>query len=389
MIVRKSPSLIAWLPLAALLSTQVACSRSEKAGQEAPRPKEMMFPVETVKLKPERVDYKITAVGSVEAFENLQVTARVAGALESLHFREGDEVKKDTLLAEIEPKRYELAVGQAKASLDRAKASRAEAERELERMGKLTAEGVASSAELSQWQTKLATAQAEEAQAQSALSLASLNLRDSRVRAPIAGTIQTRNVQTGQYVQPGTVLATLIRKDPLLLRFKVTEDEASRLNVGMVVDFTARGGGGEKLQAKLTLVAGSAEASSRMVPVVGEVQAPGSLRPGVFAEVSIPIGASEAALVVPQTAIRPSEKGFLAFVVEGGAAHERILKLGLRTQKGNVEVVSGLQPEEELVVRGAEALKEGAKVRIGGAAGPRGSASARAAPAPSAVGVAP
>ncbi len=385
--VRKTPSIALLSLLLASLSVHAACSRSDKAAQESPRPREMMFPVETAKLRPERVDYKISAIGSVEAFENLQVTARVAGALESLHFREGEEVKKDALLAEIEPQRYQLAVGQAKASLDRAKASRAEAERELERMGKLTAEGVASSSQLSQWQTKLATAQAEEAQAASALSLANLNLRDARVRAPIAGTIQTRNVQTGQYVQAGTVLATLIRKDPLLLRFKVTEDEAARLNVGMQVDFTARGAGGQKFQAKLSHVAGSAEASSRMVPVVGEVIAPGTLRPGVFAEVSVPIGASEAALVVPQTAIRPSEKGFLAFAVEGGVAHERVLKLGLRTQKGDVEVLSGLRPDEELVVRGAEALKEGAKVRIGGAAGPRAAGSGR--PQPSAAGVSP
>jgi len=386
-IVRKNLSFAAGLLLAASAPLAIGCSRSDKAAQEAPRPREMTFPVETLKLRPERVDYKISAVGSVEAFENVQVTARVAGALESLHFREGDDVKKEALLAEIEPQRYQLAVNQAKASMDRAKASRAEAERELERMGKLTAEGVASSAELGQWQTKLATAQAEEAQAQSYLSLANLNVRDSRVRAPIAGTIQTRNVQTGQYVQPGTVLATLIRKDPLLLRFKVTEDEAARLSVGMQVDFAARGTGGAKFQAKLTHIAGSAEAASRMVPVVGEVNAPGGLRPGVFAEVSVPIGASEAALVVPQTAIRPSEKGFLAFVVEGGTARERILKLGLRTQKGDVEVLSGLKPDEELVVRGAEALKEGAKVRVGGAAGPRGSGSAR--PQPSAVGAAP
>src|SRR5262245_46460526 len=107
-----------------------ACSNRDKASQEAPRPREMMFPVEVQKLEPRRVEYKIEAVGAVEAFENVQVTARVAGALESLHFREGDEVKQGALLAEIEPQRYQLAAGQAKASLDRAKAARAEAERE-------------------------------------------------------------------------------------------------------------------------------------------------------------------------------------------------------------------------------------------------------------------
>jgi membrane fusion protein, multidrug efflux system len=375
---RKKRAALALVAGLALLS----CSGKDQASRETSKPREMVFPVELSALEPRRVDYTIQAVGAVEAFENVQVTARVAGALESLHFREGDEVKDGALLAEIEPQRYQLAVGQSKASLDRARAARAEAERELERMGKLTAEGIASSSELSQWQTKLATAQAEEAQAQSALSLANLNLRDARVRAPIAGTIQTRSVQTGQYVQAGTVLATLIRKEPLLLRFKVSEDEAARLELGKIVNFSARGGAGPSFSAKLTHIAGAAEAASRMVPVVGEVSEPQNLRPGVFAEVSIPVGISEAALVVPQTAIRPSEKGFLAFVVQNGVASERVLQLGLRTEKGDVEVLSGLKPGEELVVRGAEALRDGAKVRVGGAPGARGSASA-ARPAPS------
>jgi hypothetical protein len=68
--------------------------------------------------------------------------------------------------------------------------------------------------------------------------------------------------------------------------------------------------------------------------------------------------------VIPQTAVRPSERGFLAYVVQGDVAHERVLKLGLRTSDGLVEVREGLAPAESLVVRGAEALADGAKVRV-------------------------
>jgi len=67
------------------------------------------------------------------------------------------------------------------------------------------------------------TAAAEVSQAQAALAQARLNLRDALVRAPVSGIIQTRTVQTGQYVQLGTVLATLVQRDPLLLRFQVPE----------------------------------------------------------------------------------------------------------------------------------------------------------------------
>jgi membrane fusion protein (multidrug efflux system)/multidrug efflux system membrane fusion protein len=307
-------------------------------------------------------------VGSVEAFENVQVTARVAGVALGVHFKEGDTVKKDALLIEIEPERYQLAYAAAKASLDRAEASRAEAERELERVTKMNAEGVATAMDVGNWTTKLATARAEEASARASLGVASLNLREARLRAPSGGVIQTKTVQTGQYVQPGTVLATLIQRDPLLLRFKIADSEASQIKAGMEARFKVKESE-RTFSAKLTHVAGAAEEKSRMVPVVAEIgEGADTLRPGAFAEVQIPVGSVDQAVVAPQTAIRPSERGFLAYVIEGDVARERVLTLGMRTSDGQVEVKRGLNPQELLVIRGAEALKEGSKVKVGGGA---------------------
>lgn len=78
----------------------------------------------------------------------------------------------------------------------------------------------------------------------------------------------------------------------------------------------------------------------------------------------VPVGGPSQAPVIPQTAIRPSEKGFLAFVVEDGKARERVLTLGLRTSEGLVEVRGGLKAGEELVIRGAEALRDGLPVAV-------------------------
>jgi RND family efflux transporter MFP subunit len=116
----------------------------------------------------------------------------------------------------------------------------------------------------------------------------------------------------------------------------------------------------------LSHVADSAAESSRMVDVTARIDDPrrGELRPGAFAEVVVPVGDAVEAPVVPQTAIRPSEHGFLAFIVEGDVARERVLELGLRTAEGEVEVRKGLVAGELLVVRGAEALRDGAKVAL-------------------------
>jgi len=118
--------------------------------------------------------------------------------------------------------------------------------------------------------------------------------------------------------------------------------------------------------ATIVHVAAAADESARMVDVTAHVQTTndGALRPGAFAEITIPVSSPRTVPVVPQTAIRPSEKGFIAYVVENGTAVERILSIGMRTVDGKAEVISGLQPGEMLVVRGAEALRPGAPVRI-------------------------
>jgi RND family efflux transporter MFP subunit len=134
------------------------------------------------------------------------------------------------------------------------------------------------------------------------------------------------------------------------------------------VRFTVRAGQ-STYAATITHVAAAASEGSRMVEVTARVDDParGELRPGAFAEVQVPVGSASEAPVIPQTAIRPSERGFLAFVVVEERAVERVLTLGLRTADGRVEVRAGLEPGERLVVRGAEALRDGALVHIAGA----------------------
>ncbi|HMY20716.1 MAG TPA: efflux RND transporter periplasmic adaptor subunit, partial [Polyangium sp.] len=188
-----------------------------------------------------------------------------------------------------------------------------------------------------------------------------------------------RTVQTGQFVQAGTVLGTALQRDPLLLRFSVPEADAPSLHAGMVASFRVTGNE-HPHTAKITLVADASDPNTRMVPIVAEIDSAhkDTLRPGTFADVTVSIGTNDAAPVIPQTAIRPSERGFLAFVVENDVAQERVLTLGMRTADGRVEVRKGLSMGEKLVIRGAEPLKQGAPVKVGqGKPGaPAGSSSA-------------
>jgi multidrug efflux pump subunit AcrA (membrane-fusion protein) len=99
----------------------------------------------------------------------------------------------------------------------------------------------------------------------------------------------------------------------------------------------------------------------------------------MFAEVSVPVGGASEVPVVPQMAIRPTERGFVAFVIEGEVARERVLTLGMRTTDGRAEVRAGLQPGDLLVIRGAEALRDGVAVRVEPSPAPAGTTPAAAA----------
>lgn len=348
------------------------CSKSDasKGGPGGPggrggRPVE--FPVEVVPVTSRTVEYAVTAVGSIEAFERVEVTARVAGVVDRVRFVEGAFVQPATVLVEIEPERYRLAVAAAEATVEKQLAAKAEAEAGLARREAAQAKnpGLIRGEDIDTWRSRARSAAAEVMQARAALDQAKLNLRDAFVRAPVGGTIQTRTVQTGQYVQPGGVLATLIRRDPLLLRFQIPEQESRRIRPGMTARFSVNESGAT-MNAKITHVAASASSTSRMVQVTANVvdAARVELKPGAFAKVTIPVGGNVAAAVIPQTAIRPSERGFLAFVVNAGKAEERLLTLGMRTSEGQVEVRTGLKAGEQLVVRGAEALRDGVAVKV-------------------------
>ena len=341
-------------------------AKAGKAG--APMDKSRIaYPVEVQPVEIRSLVFTVSAVGSIEAFEKVQVTARVAGVVDRVLFAEGNLAEVGQVLVEIEPERYKLAVESAQAYYQKALASKADAEAGLKRREGVVNEtpGLIPGEEIETWKTKVLVAASEVAQNKAALDQAQLNLRDAYVRAPFSGILQTRTVQTGQYIQVGTVMATLVRRDPLLLRFKVPERDAARIVVGQAANFRIREVD-QEFTSKIVHVAESADESSRMVNVTAEIKGSSNelLRPGSFAEITVPVSGAREAPVVPQTAVRPSERGFLAFVVENDAAVERVLNLGMRTAEGLVEVTSGLKAGEMLVVRGGEALRNGVPVRM-------------------------
>lgn len=362
---------LAVLPLVLLF----ACKK-EGAAPEAKRGRGMAgeggvaFAVELQRVERKKLDYVVTAPGTIEAFERVQITARVAGVVDRVALREGQEVKKGDVLATIDAERFRLAVNTARASLEKANAAQKDVEAMVQRREGASEKnpGLIPGEELETYRTKVLTAKADTSVASENLKVAELNLRDSAVKAPISGIIQTRTVETGQYVQTGYVMGTLLQSEPMLLRFQVEPGEAPRLKPDMSVSFTMRETQ-RAYTAKILLVAAAADAVTHMVGVTAQVDTSDHtywLRPGAFADVSIDVGASRDAPVIPRSSSRATDHGFVVYVAEGDVAVEKPVTLGMNTKDGWVEVKTGLEGGEMLVVKGAEALTPGARVRAGG-----------------------
>ena len=355
---------------AVIVCALIACSKGSgdtpKAGRGSGA--KLQYPVELMKLQTQMVQYTVDAPGSLDAFQQVQITARVAGAVDKVGFTEGQAVKKDEVLVTIESERYAIAVEQAKATLQKATTTQTAAQAALDRRKDADAQskGLVPAEEIEQKQAALDTAKADVDAAKEALHVAQLNLRDSAVRTPIDGVVQTRTVQQGQYLQPGAVMATILQKEPMLLRFQVAEADAPRLKPGMVANGKLRESA-YTFTAKLTLISDAADPTTRQVPVTAEVQATEHkfyIRPGAFCLVSVPVDTARKAIIVPSLAIAPTEKGQVVYVVDDKMiAHQKVVETGMHTSDGGIELTRGVTEGDMLVVHGIEPLTEGAPVK--------------------------
>ena len=347
--------LLAVLPLA-------ACGGGGDAAAQRPARQALRVRVSPVAMQD--VVYQIKSLGQLEAQDMVQVTAQVEGVATGVRFNEGDKVTPSTVLLRIDPDRYRLEAERAKAQLEQAKADRGQAEADLKRREALAQSELLSAEELTRSRTDRNRLSAAVDVSQAAAGIALQNVQRSEVRAPIAGTINTRTVDTGQFVRTGTVLATIVDTSRLRLRFKVSEAESLKAREGGTVTFRVAPLGPKDFEARIYHVGRIADTTTRQVEVLAWVEKPGELKPGFFAEVTLSGEQKKDAAVVPEAAIQASEQGFVTYVVVKGKAELRPIQLGLRTGTGVVEILSGLKTGEVVVTEGSDRLADGIPVEI-------------------------
>ena len=324
---------------------------------------------------------KLAANGSVAAWQEASIGAEANGLrVAELHANVGDTVKRGQLLASFAAESVQADVALARAAVAEAQANAAESAANADRARAVQGSGAISAQQVNQYLTQEQTGKARVASAQAQLDAQLLRLKNTKLVAPDSGIISARMATVGSVVGAGTEMFKLIRQSRLEWRGEVTSTEIGRITPGTAVLVTAPSGA--QLKGKVRILAPTVDAASRngLVYVdlpatdkTGDKTAAASFKPGMYARGEFDLGSS-GALTVPLAAVVVRD-GF-SYVVRIGTDNRatQVKVQPGRMVGGQIEILSGVKPEDKLVASGGGFLSDGDLVRVVDAPKPGASA---------------
>lgn len=361
------------------------------------------------------LQYTVETPGVIEAERITDIAAGVSGIVDEVLFREGEFVTPDTVLLVVDQKRFETQLSLAKANELRARAA-LEQSKDTARRAE-DAKGAITEEERTRTALVQKTSEAELAAAVANRQLAEIQLNRSRVRPPYAGRINLRKVTAGSYIDEKGVVATIADITRLRLVGWIPESASSAVRSRMTgnlavsfadataqmvsavpplfgisvrnlamfpvlvqapqlsdVEFTLLASPRQTYRGRLFYMSTIANNETHMFESKSEIFPSDmkQMQAGYTARIRFPLRTNQEACVVPEEAVRPNERGFVAFVPiqktgKNGqtewVAQARILELGYR-EPGWVEVKKGLKPGETFISRGSEALEDGTPIQF-------------------------
>ncbi|HET7424463.1 MAG TPA: efflux RND transporter periplasmic adaptor subunit [Gemmatimonadales bacterium] len=342
------------LPVLLLGAAAVACNGAEGkskgaaagAGGGGGMPP---MPVEVVAARSDTVVDAILATGQIEAMQSVELRPDIEGRIAEILVREGATVAKGTPLFKVDDAELRAEVAQAEAERDLARQS-------LARTRELLGQKASSQSELEHAE---ATSRSTEAQ----LALLKVRLDRTVVRAPFAGVAGERHVSVGDYVTTSSPLVMVQTVSPQRAAFQVPERYADQLKVGQQVTFRVAALTGREFTGRVDFVDPLVQLPGRTITVKAVVANPRrELQAGMFIEVRLATAVRPQAVIIAEDAVLPIQGSSFVWVVQDGKATRRQVELGVRTP-GLVEVRSGVEAGEQVVVGGQERLAEGAPVQ--------------------------
>lgn len=325
------------------------------------------------------VEARLGAIGQFSAINRVELRAQVGGTLSEIHFEDGQIVRKGDLLFVVDPRPYEIKLGQANAALESAKSRYSLATNQLERTQALLKTGNSTREIFDQRVSEQQAAQAAIDDAQSRIRDAQLDLEYTRVTAPFTGRIGARQVSVGGLIagsraatSPTTLLATLVSLDPIYLDFDMSEQDyltfqRQRQKQAGPLDNKAEASLSDETsygyQGALNFLDNTVNRSSGTIHARATFKNPDLfLAPGQFARVRIGLTAPAPALLVPDASVLADQSSHIVLTVsDKNVVVPKPVELG--DLRGGLRVVrSGLAPTDRVIVDGIPTARPGSIV---------------------------
>jgi len=338
-----------------------------KAGMGADRP----VPVRVATVMLRDMDVVQDALGTVTPTGSATVRVRVDGLLQSVFFTEGQMVKAGQLLAQIDPRPYEVALAQVQGQLQRDQALLSNARLDLTRYADLVRQEAAPSQQLDSQRSLVAQYEGTVRIDQAAVDSARLQLGYTRVTAPVSGRIGLRQVDAGNMVHSSDTagLAVINQVQPVSVVFAIPQDQlpavlAHQNDGSLSVQALDRAGTRLLAKGQLRAIDNQIDATTGTVKLKASfANVDGALFPNQFVNTRLFLNRLLGAPTVPEAAILRGAAGSFVYVVADGQAAVRVIKVGPR-REGLVAATEGLKAGEQVVVDGTDRLENGSKVEV-------------------------
>ena len=369
----------------AVLLCALLCAACKGRAQQASQPEGV--PVTVAAVEKKTVPEQVTAIGTVEPMQTVQIRTMVAGTLTGVHFREGQEVKRGDLLFTLDPRPYQAALAQAQSAVARDRAKLLDAESNARRLTELAQKEFVTQQQAESARADAASLKATVAADEAAVEQTKLNLAYCTIRSPVTGRTGSVLVHAGNVVKANDVsLVVIDQLQPIYVSFSVPErvlpkvrarvreqlPVAARLSDQKPGDVPESGAiRGEVEQGVLTFVDNAVNSTTGTILLKATFENKNeTLWPGSFAMATVTLGELRDAIVAPSQAVQRGQQGQYVFVVkQDGTVESRSVTVSLQDERQAV-IEKGLAPGEVVVTDGQLRLAPGSRVQVkGGSAG--------------------
>jgi len=366
---RRLAIIIPAILLAVLVVWRLGVNQRDKSAQlqAASARKKAPANVQVATAQVRDIVHLFQGVAEVEAPADVRIAPKVTGRLDYLQVREGDRVTRGEVLARIDPSQVQALVNQQQAAVESARSNAINAQVKYNRYYSLYKQGFVAAQDVDDYRTQRDMQESALRAAEAQLRNAQSQLSDTILRSPVNGFVTARFFDPGSVVTAGQPIVTVQTIRNVFVTTSVPEGINRQVHEGMEATVTFDAIPGREFKGKVTQVNTSADPQSRQFLVRASLPNPQSLiRPGMFCRMTLVTKVTRNAVVVPHEALSkdPKSGGQVVTVIDAKlVAHKRPVTTGDSDLTG-VQIVSGVQPGERVVVLSAQPVRDGQQVRI-------------------------